>query len=204
MRYDNGITYIAGLDLGQVNDYTALAVLERQEYREPDRKATYKIRHLDRWLGVPYPEQVKRVVSVLEAPTDAQSTVLVVDKTGVGRPVVDMFKEAASCPVMGYTITAGNVPTSERGSYTVPKADLVATVHSVGGMGRLKYPPSLPHSGVLDRELLMFRVKVSDAGRASWNAREGEHDDMLLALSLALWWGETNGRPQIVHINLYG
>ena len=37
------------------------------------------------------------------------------------------------------------------------------------------------------RELQDFRVRYSDAGNATLNAREGAHDDVVLALALAVF-----------------
>jgi len=43
-------------------------------------------------------------------------------------------------------------------------------------------------------ELLNYRVKIDPTTtHDSYNAREGAHDDVLLATCLALWLGETIG-----------
>jgi hypothetical protein len=42
-------------------------------------------------------------------------------------------------------------------------------------------------------ELLDFRRKLSDAGRATYAARTGAHDDLVLAVAIACWW---ISRPQ--------
>lgn len=40
---------------------------------------------------------------------------------------------------------------------------------------------------MLLRELQDFRVRFSDAGNATFNAREGAHDDLVLVLALAVF-----------------
>jgi hypothetical protein len=40
----------------------------------------------------------------------------------------------------------------------------------------------------LSEELKDFQRKVSDAGRATYNARVGAHDDLVLAVSISLWF----------------
>jgi hypothetical protein len=35
-----------------------------------------------------------------------------------------------------------------------------------------------------------FQRKVSDAGRATYNARVGAHDDLILAVAIALWFSK--------------
>src|SRR5215468_6955723 len=86
-------TFIGGLDLGQASDYTALAIVEKTEHVEGgERVASYAVRHLHRWqLKTPYPQIVAEVVEKFSRPPLADSA-LAVDQTGVGRPVVDLFR----------------------------------------------------------------------------------------------------------------
>jgi hypothetical protein len=81
--------YILGVDLGQAQDYTALSVLERTG-RVTGNEHHYAARHLERLpTGTPYPAQVARVKELSEhlVQTTDSTPVLVVDQTGVGRPV---------------------------------------------------------------------------------------------------------------------
>jgi hypothetical protein len=78
--------YFVGLDLGQAQDFTALAVLTRpvvHRYEvDADRKPAYAVPHLHRFpLGTPYPEVVAGVVELLRTPPLRQP-MLVVDQTG--------------------------------------------------------------------------------------------------------------------------
>jgi hypothetical protein len=87
-----------GLDLGQAHDFTALAVVESAIVRSalPRPPRVHAVRHLQRFpLGTPYPRIVADVVGLLRqlARLDPRRR-LVVDQTGVGRPVVDMLSEA--------------------------------------------------------------------------------------------------------------
>jgi hypothetical protein len=45
-------------------------------------------------------------------------------------------------------------------------------------------------AGTLAEELKDFQRKVSDAGRATYNARVGAHDDLILAVAIALWFSK--------------
>ena len=40
----------------------------------------------------------------------------------------------------------------------------------------------------LAEELKDFRRHVTNAGRATYQARTGKHDDLVLAVAIALWW----------------
>ena len=52
----------------------------------------------------------------------------------------------------------------------------------------LKIARSLPDAAVLVDELRNFRASISEAGFASFSARSGKHDDLVLAVAIAAWW----------------
>ena len=88
--------YAVGLDLGQAQDYSALAVVEHAG-RSRDRPLL--VRHLHRWpLGTAYPAIVADVAATLAAPPLPAGAVLAIDRTGVGRAVFDLFAAAAIRP----------------------------------------------------------------------------------------------------------
>lgn len=178
-------SFYLGLDLGQAQDYTALAVLEKQEKE-------YHVRHLERpKLGTPYPAIVEQVQNLLKSDQLWGRTALVVDKTGVGAPVVDMFRKAGLRPV-AITITGGNSVSKDGDGYHVPKRDLVSTLQVLFQAGRLKVAAELPEARLLVEELLNFKVKINvKTAHDSYEAwREGIHDDLVLAVALACWYGE--------------
>jgi hypothetical protein len=191
--------YFVGLDLGQAQDFTALAVLQRPLVHPSDppaqRRPTYALRHLQRFpLGTPYPEVVKAVLTLLRTPP-LPGSVLVVDQTGVGRPVVDLLadglRDRASCTFHPITITAGHEATVGEGGLRVPKKELVAAVQVLLQSRRLHIARSLPDAPVLVRELENFRVKVTASAHETFEAwRERDHDDLVLAVALAAWVGE--------------
>jgi hypothetical protein len=53
--------------------------------------------------------------------------------------------------------------------------------------GRLKIHADLPDAAALVGELQSFRVEYTDSGYMRFNARVGAHDDLVLALAIALW-----------------
>ncbi len=114
---------------------------------------------------------------------------LLVDATGVGRPVLDLVRQARMpADVRGATITAGDALSRDGLDYRVPKADLVGTLQLLLGDGRLKWAATLPLRAELEAELADFRVKLTAAAHESYGAwREGQHDDLVLALALASW-----------------
>jgi hypothetical protein len=180
--------FILGLDLGQAQDFTAVAAAEVI----PSEPPAYHLRHLERLrLGTPYPVVVAHVKTLLTREPLRGCTDLVVDATGVGPPVVDLLRDAGLSPV-AVTIHGGDTVSEEKGGdrWRVPKRDLVATLQVLLQTGRLKVAEALPDAATLVRELLAYQVKLSDRGHDSYNAREGAHDDLVLAVALAVWWGE--------------
>jgi hypothetical protein len=56
--------------------------------------------------------------------------------------------------------------------------------------GELKSASALSDAGTPSEELKDFQRKVSDACRATYNARAGAHDDLILAVAIAPWFFE--------------
>jgi hypothetical protein len=201
-------TLFIGLDLGQAADFSALAIIERGSTAtttdvrgEKSNRTNTKDEinqlhciHLQRWqLRTSYPSIVADVVEMINGLDPALSQggkpTLAIDATGVGAPVVDLFKrEKIKAELKPIQIVAGSNVSSEFGMTRVPKRDLVSVVQ-VGLQNRtLKIAAQLELAEVLSRELQNFSVKITDAANDVYGAwREGTHDDLVLAVALALW-----------------
>src|SRR4051794_18907401 len=109
--------FIIGLDLGQKHDHSAIVVMEKP-YRHalstmPKQLLVRSAMRIP--LGMAYPdivEVVRWVVGMANAEGRAQGDGrcrLVVDATGVGRPVVDLLKNGRlDCQMVAVTITGGD------------------------------------------------------------------------------------------------
>ena len=146
--------------------------------------------------GTPYPTLVENVTRLFNDPKFAGQA-LVVDGTGVGRPVVDLFRRAKiACHLVPVTITAGSptgalnsVKVDEWGYWHVQKKELVGSVQVLLGTGRLEVAPGLRQAPVLVQELKSFSYKIRESGHTSLESwRERDHDDLVLALALAAWY----------------
>jgi len=185
--------FFLGVDLGQSQDYTAICVLERLQSSTETRKKqfTYHLRHLERVRGMPYPSIVDRVAQMMRSPKLKGNTELVIDQTGCGRPVFDMFTEAGLDPV-GVSIHGGDSVTHDGRNWRVPKRDLVGCLQVMLQSSRLKISSELKLGSVLQAEMLNFKVKIDPTtahdSYSSW--REQDHDDLVLSVALAAWWGE--------------
>jgi hypothetical protein len=185
--------YVFGLDLGQAQDYSALAMLEQTREGE-DTQARYDVVHLHRWpLNTPYPKVVADVAAMAGAPgvTDA---CIAIDGTGVGRPIVDLFIQAnLKVSVRPVLITAGNAVKYAEGGYIhVSKIILVGVLRSLSDRKLLRFAKGLALAKTTEKELANFKVKVTLAGNEGFAGdwREGQHDDLVLATAIAAWVGE--------------
>ena len=61
---------------------------------------------------------------------------------------------------------------------------LTASMHE----GALRVARALSDAAALVGELQDFRAAFSDSGFARFGAREGAHDDLVLAVALGVWW----------------
>jgi hypothetical protein len=210
-------TFIIGVDLGQSSDPTAIAVLEHSvgvmDEGSPFERHSglskhlqsasefLDVRHLERLpLGMSYPAQVQHVVDLLARPPlcgerKRPGAQLVIDESGVGRAVGDIFNDAGMEPIR-VSITAGADATCvARDRFHVPKGTLISTVDAALHTGTLRFAATLTEAPALKDELLDFRRKLSDAGRATYAARTGKHDDLVLAVAIACWWAMRPPEP---------
>ncbi len=147
----------------------------------------FQVGHLERLpLGTTYPGVVAHVRRLLDKPPMQNNADLVIDFTGVGRPVFDMFVARGVSPI-GVAITSGDAITHEGMIYRVPKLILISRVQALFHSGQIKIQKDLPDAPALVAELQEFRAEVTDSGYWRFGARSGKHDDLVLALAIAIW-----------------
>jgi hypothetical protein len=204
--------YIVGVDLGQSIDPTAICVLEHERGvldpgSEADRHSGLTehlqkpaerlwVLHLQRLpLGMNYDDVVQCVAGILaRPPLDESHAELVIDETGVGRAVGDIFVKGGMRPKR-ISITGGTEATGGHGldRYYVAKTVLISNLDALLHTKVLRIVEKLREAGALRDELQDFQRRVSDAGRATYGARSGSHDDLVLSVAIAAWWAV---RPQ--------
>lgn len=197
--YNNAPRYLIGCDLGQAQDYTGIVVMRPDDAEPP----AYTAGHIERLpLNTRYPRVVSHLgelISALRTPVSeliVPDVALVVDYTGVGRPVADMIVDADfDCDLLLVTITGGDsVTDGPMGEKRVPKRDLASSVQRLLQEERLIIPAAMPWVDVISEELTGFRVKINLRGHDSYGAgddwRSAAHDDLVLSLALAAWYGE--------------
>ena len=189
----HGRDFIVGVDLGQARDYTAICILERFEkltgVAEKGRWTTrvrYEMPYLERpSLGTSYPAIIDRLKSLIARLPPHERHRVLVDRTGCGRPVVDLMRKE-KLEIVPVTIAfSGSVSGGQHYGFTVPKRELVSNLAILLQSDRLKIPPSLSEAPAMIEELQNFRIKFTKAGNDTYEAwRESDHDDLVLAAAI--------------------
>ena len=163
-------TVFLGVDLARTNDFTVL--YGELEY---NRKNCFYAR----WNGVAWPEQklrIKRAVrTILRAGADHVS--LIVDDAGGGSVIIEDLQEE------GYDVLGIN--------FTTHKANMVRLLATDLEMGRA----FVLEDGITEFE--NYAMKITAAGKSTYNAPEGQNDDVVCGKMLAHWGAVNEGFGEV-------
>jgi hypothetical protein len=194
-----------GLDFGDSTDYTASIVLDQQQ--QPGCRPTYTCVYASRFpLGTGYPAVIDALVEQFSDEAVRRcGYYLVADYTGCGRPVVQELRlEGLACTAI--TIHGGFSETRPDNEWGVAKRDLVGRVAYFLGKRLLGFAKDLPLLDTLQRELLNFRVRIdprtAHESYSAWRDPDKTHDDLVIAVALALWLGERFHGQLITRVDL--
>jgi len=200
--------FCLSVDLGSENDYTAYSVLERVEKVQDKNIPSLNSRpirdepiivtaelHLIQMkripLKTPYPNVVEEVGRIVNSPEFVDQIALIVDRTGVGIPVIQMMYQRGLSPI-GITIHGGDRVTTSKDNYGVPKRDLVTALLNAYYMKRFKTmsPAKMPIVKDFRDELEGFQMKINQlTGADSYEAwLERIHDDLVISAAMGVWW----------------
>lgn len=189
--------YIVGLDLGPPGEFTAISVVERTTIEVGDVALNhYAVRHLERYTpGASFPDVVERIASLFDT-APVKDGHLLVDETGVGSAVARLIrKRGIPAKVRSVVVTNGFQDMRDTSTWRLPKTELVGTLQLLLQTRRLKVASDLPDAATLVKELADFRAKPptkTGDDLADW--RDRPHDDLVLAVAIATWFGERGYR----------
>lgn len=188
---------IAGLDLGQAQDPSALSIIEQSSYGAdfigPREKKQWKVKLLHEWpIGTNYGQVIGDMLNF------GSLDVLVIDATGA-KPFIDWFRESASkanwrnTRVRPINITGGqsHAKQGENGYVNVPKRELVSSLLMMQHKDTLRVPntPDIRRWwNQLLQEIKDFQLKLTKAANQQFGAKQGSHDDLLMSLGYCCWW----------------
>ena len=176
--------YFVGVDLGQRGSHTAFIVLERFD-EQPDftsmlRGATHRTRYIVRQairlpLGTPYTEVGLRLKAMVGKLTPRGTTIVVIDESGGGIPVVEMLRRdlaGTGARLVPLTITSGQTTSTT----SVPRAALINKLQVMAEREELEIAKGCKDLEALTHELISLSLQKTN-----------ETDDLALALCLACW-----------------
>jgi hypothetical protein len=204
----NRDAWVVGVDLGKSVDSTAIAILHHtvkglgtgtpnhinKTWRQ-DSVQRFDLVHLQRLpLGMNYVSQAHAIGEILKRePLRCANAKLVVDQSGVGVGVVDLMESHGLRPIR-LQITAGSEETQEGMIHRVAKTILISRLEAAMHSGELHVAADLREADALRDELKDFQRHVTASGANTWSAREGKHDDIVLAVSYGIWWATSGPR----------
>jgi hypothetical protein len=158
--------------------------------QDPLDKSCLQLLHLERVRDMLYPDVADWATDKLSKLDYYGPHDLVVDATGVGPAVTDLYKQRG-IPFKGVKITMGEYEKYSEGYYRVPKRNIVDNLRVMMFEGRLKFANrnKMRHADQLVKELINFRLKIlTKSAHDSFEAwRESDFDDLVLAVALAAW-----------------
>jgi len=153
-----GHLYVMGVDLAKVQDYTVMAIYDRA-----DNHQVYQ----DRFQTLEWPFQKKRITEMARLYNNALT---ILDATGVGDPIADdLLRENVAVEPFKFT--------NESKKEAVEKLSIWIEQKKMAFIN-------------MEETLLEFdnySYDITSSGRIIYNAREGYHDDIVMAHALAVW-----------------
>jgi hypothetical protein len=200
--------YYLSVDLGRMNDRTAITITEAvHQFKEiplfsrPENVGSnnilteYHVKWIER-SQAPYPQVCDRIQALLENPELKWETTTLVDITGVGRAVGDELRKRGIAHI-AISITGGMQIVTTPDGYNVPKRELAAALQIVFQSQRIKFADfgdmpgqPIPTNREIKEELQNFTIKINKRGHDQYEAEPGQHDDIVLSLSQAVWYAE--------------
>lgn len=157
MEPQPGHSYVAGVDLGQRQDYTCVTIIDTKV--KPNRLV-----YVERWKGLGYDVAGERVASILKKYNNAFAYV---DATGVGIAAInDIRRHYGNVQAVTFSLTS--------------KMEMFDRIYTALEKGELL----LYNEGVLLNELRNLRAIQRSKG-TSYEAPKGLHDDTAMSLFLA-------------------
>ncbi len=206
----NFISFHLGCDLGKENDFTAVCFLQKRtpldKYSRPNDVPSYEVLMMKRFaLKTSYVSIVSEISNRLKRPPfdswqDYRGitrpakvpTYLTFDKTGTGQAVAELLKndkflDSRLEDLRAVNITAGRDVNETSDALNIPKRDLIMATLIAFERGFIEFASDMPELPTLIDELQNFEMRFTSKGNDTYSAKGTKNDDMVIALSLAVW-----------------
>lgn len=220
---DDSQKYLLGLDFGKQRSHSAYVVLERanrvgsqfdKHTRMRPWRPVLRIRRIERFpLGTEYTKVLHEIWKILRPPLLRDRTYIAYDATGVGIALRETLRQAnLPATLLPCTIAAQSERKPDFFTEVIGKAELVQFLRFMLQSKYLVVNPELPLAPALLEELQNFEQLRSSAGNRLFRGRSSGHDDLVMALSLAVWksyclyendWRTKVTTPYIAHNDVW-
>jgi hypothetical protein len=202
MKESKYIHYYVGCDLGKKRDPSTLAVIEASHF---SGKAMYLVSFLKRFnLSMLYTDISNKLAAMdkqLKAIAAAQGKEAIItyilDSTGIGGPITEtVAKQLPYAKILKVYITGGISTTTAQDDpyeYHVPKGQLISGLMAAFDSSTIYMSKQSKEINAILDELANFEIHISEAGRDAYNAAPSKHDDLVIALALAVWAADQMG-----------
>ncbi len=154
-----GTSYILGVDIARHDDFTALCVVDR---------TNKNVVHIDRFRELDFHYQKQRILTLAKKYNNAK---IIIDSTGMGDSVASDLKRHAF--LEEYPLYSQKAK-----QQLIDKLILFISEKVI----------RIPQNEALINELQRYEVKMSERENLyKYSAPKGEHDDLVIALALAVW-----------------
>jgi hypothetical protein len=156
--------YVMGVDLGTINDYTVVTVIDRE---------THEVVHWDRFKGIDYTQQKDIIRAKAMKYNGAR---VIIDATGVGKPI---YQDLRASGVFAEDFTFSGKT----------KEELIGRLMIFIDENYIR----VPNINVLVDELRAYEYKYINERtgellkNTKYGAPNGFHDDAVISLGLAVW-----------------
>jgi hypothetical protein len=163
--------YFAGLDLGKLQDHSALAIVQREA-------ETLKLVYTQEFpLETPYTEVI---ATTKRANTQFHLQKLLADQTGIGEPILEELQTEGT-PAEGAKLTQDT------------KTEILTHLKLTMQQQRL----AIPYNKRLCQQINDQQYAYSKSGKLSFSHPPNTHDDQLWALALAVYAAKTEQHPKL-------
>lgn len=159
-----GRYYVIGVDLAKTEDFTVLTVIDSK---------TREVVAFERFQNIDWREQKIRIQILAGRYNNAMC---VIDSTGVGDPIVEDLVNAGISLYYNEG-KPGFKFTNESKNRLIDQLAIAIEQRQI----------TFPKLDVLIDELMNYEYAITDAGRITYGAPSGKHDDAVISLALAVW-----------------
>ena len=194
--------FLIGLSVGQGLQPTGIAVVEQLPPSHSGGSRRYACRHLCRLRppGTTYPILLAKLNDMLKTAPLTSSNLNLIVEAGPGiRAVLSLLrKKRLPASIQPVEVKASAEDGFVDGLWRVTKASLIETTRHMLQEDRLtfdeKMPPKVmattPSAQTIYHALATYPYNKTPVANDAFARREGADDDLILAVSLACWYGE--------------